>query len=122
MLSATSTAMFLLQDEEMSCYFAVVSEGNIVGVRVHTAHPTMQSNGIRVGVGSDLTVQAVPSPQARAAVIRTAEDFTVPQCAEGTELDFHFSSPIKGNIVRVELQNIEAATYAQHVSVLVEGE
>ena len=54
---------------------------------------------------------------------RFAEDFTVPECMQGTELDFHFSAPVKGNLIRVEINPLAVDTvhtYAQHISVLAE--
>eukprot|EP01059_Diplonema_ambulator_P026510 TRINITY_DN437_c0_g5_i1.p1 TRINITY_DN437_c0_g5~~TRINITY_DN437_c0_g5_i1.p1 ORF type:complete len:1498 (+),score=346.54 TRINITY_DN437_c0_g5_i1:1826-6319(+) len=115
----------IAQDDEMlGALFVLVNEGvSVTGVQVITAQQSAQARAISVGVSDDTSVQTVPSPHARKAVIRYAEDFTIPRCAEGTLLDYHFSEPVKGSLVRVEVRPVmdKSLVAAAKVVVLVSG-
>eukprot|EP01060_Flectonema_neradi_P037821 TRINITY_DN7732_c0_g2_i2.p1 TRINITY_DN7732_c0_g2~~TRINITY_DN7732_c0_g2_i2.p1 ORF type:complete len:1740 (+),score=347.92 TRINITY_DN7732_c0_g2_i2:40-5259(+) len=116
-----------VQDDEMlGALFVLIADSNvkIVGIRISTAAPKIQSKGILVGVADDPAVQTLPSSSARSAIINYAEDFAIPACAEGTVLDYHFSQPVKGSLVRIEVQplTVDSSFVAlSRVSVLIES-
>eukprot|EP01064_Diplonema_japonicum_P034232 TRINITY_DN7032_c0_g1_i1.p1 TRINITY_DN7032_c0_g1~~TRINITY_DN7032_c0_g1_i1.p1 ORF type:complete len:1506 (+),score=200.05 TRINITY_DN7032_c0_g1_i1:1247-5764(+) len=115
----------IAQDDEMlGALFVLVTEGaSVTGVQIITAQQSAQARGISVGVSDDTSVQSVPSPHARKAVIKYAEDFLIPRCAEGTLLDYHFNEPVKGSLVRVEVRPMidTSLVAAAKVVVLVSG-
>ena len=55
----------------LGALFVLIAEpnANIVGIRLSTAAPNIQSKGILVGVANDPAVQTLPSSSARSAII-----------------------------------------------------
>eukprot|EP00754_Rhynchopus_humris_P023752 Rhum_TRINITY_DN14848_c10_g2::Rhum_TRINITY_DN14848_c10_g2_i1::g.122713::m.122713 len=97
-------------DEMLATFVLVAGESTIVGIRLVTTDPAVQARAIQVGIAVDHAVQTVPSQQAKSAIVNHAEDVCIPACEEGSELEFHFEKPVKGNLVRIQVSPLTQAS------------